>query len=106
MADLDLRRGMSGGFSDDRNVADNSIHSLLVGAKRLARLVGGVARDPFDRVDDVGDSDSTVSRWHRNLMAGHNGAHLLPLVRAGVRFVDGIQAEGDNTNDVRKEKAA
>jgi hypothetical protein len=29
-----------------------------------------------------------------------NGADKLPLVRAGVRFVDGIQQErNDNTND-------
>jgi hypothetical protein len=28
------------------------------------------------------------ARWRRI-----NGAHLIPLVRAGVQFVDGIQAE-------------
>jgi len=32
-------------------------------------------------------------RWRRL-----NGAHLLPLVRAGVRFVDGMQIERQESN--------
>jgi len=33
-------------------------------------------------------------RWRRA-----NGAHLLPLVRAGVRFVDGVQVERQPEKD-------
>ena len=40
-------------------------------------------------------------RWRRL-----NGAHLLPLVRAGVRFVDGLpKARGDTETEDRKEAA-
>ncbi len=40
-------------------------------------------------------------RWRRL-----NGARLLPLVRAGVRFVDGLpQARGDTETGARKEAA-
>ena len=38
-------------------------------------------------------------RWRRL-----NGAHLLPLVRAGVRFVDGVQVEREGSRD-RKDAA-
>ena len=38
-------------------------------------------------------------RWRRL-----NGAHLLPLVRAGVTFVDGVRQERSNEED-RKEAA-
>ena len=38
-------------------------------------------------------------RWRRV-----NGAHLLPLVRAGVRFVDGTQVERQEEKD-RKDAA-
>jgi len=38
-------------------------------------------------------------RWRRV-----NGAHLLPLVRAGVRFVDGVQMEREGAQD-RKDAA-
>lgn len=38
-------------------------------------------------------------RWRRL-----DGAHLLPLVRAGVSFVDGVQIERDDNKD-RKEAA-
>jgi putative transposase len=34
-----------------------------------------------------------------------DGAHLLPLVRAGVKFVDGVQLERDDDNKDRKEAA-
>ena len=34
-----------------------------------------------------------------------NGSHLLPLVRAGVKFVDGAQHERDDNPD-RKDEAA
>ena len=35
-----------------------------------------------------------------------NGAHLLPLVRAGVTFVDGLpQARGETEMEARKEAA-
>ena len=33
--------------------------------------------------------DMAQARWRRL-----NGAHLLPLVRAGIVFVDGVQQEG------------
>ena len=33
--------------------------------------------------------DMAQSRWRRL-----NGAHLLPLVRAGIGFMDGVQQEG------------
>ena len=33
-------------------------------------------------------------RWRRL-----NGAHLLPLVRAGVTFIDGVQQERNNEGD-------
>ena len=39
-------------------------------------------------------------RWRRL-----NGAHLLPLVRAGVTFVDGVQQERHNEEE-RKDTAA
>ena len=40
-------------------------------------------------------------RWRRL-----NGAHLLPLVRAGVRFVDGLpQARDETEMEARKEAA-
>ena len=40
-------------------------------------------------------------RWRRL-----NGAHLLPLVRAGVRFVDGLPQPRDETEmEARKEAA-
>ena len=40
-------------------------------------------------------------RWRRL-----NGAHLLPLVRAGVPFVDGVMLErGPTETEVRKEAA-
>lgn len=39
-------------------------------------------------------------RWRRL-----DGAHLLPLVRAGVTFVDGVQLERKNPHDERKEAA-
>ena len=39
-------------------------------------------------------------RWRRL-----NSAHLLPLVRAGVRFVDGIQKERDIKEKDQKEAA-
>ena len=39
-------------------------------------------------------------RWRRL----NNGAHLLPLVRAGVPFIDGVQKERSNEED-RKEAA-
>ena len=38
-------------------------------------------------------------RWRRL-----NGAHLLPLVRAGVTFIDGVRKERSNEGD-RKEAA-
>ena len=34
--------------------------------------------------------DMAQARWRRL-----NGAHLLPLVRAGIVFVDGVQQEGN-----------
>ena len=43
--------------------------------------------------------DMAQGRWRRL-----NGAHLLPLVRAGVVFVDGVQQERSNEGD-RKEAA-
>jgi len=42
--------------------------------------------------------DMAQRRWRRL-----NGAHLLPLVRAGVKFVDGVQVE---RQDVQERKAA
>ena len=39
-------------------------------------------------------------RWRRL-----NSAHLLPLVRAGVRFVDGVQKERDTKEKDQKEAA-
>ncbi len=33
-----------------------------------------------------------------------DGAHLLPLLRAGVKFVDGVQVERDDNED-RKDAA-
>ncbi len=39
-------------------------------------------------------------RWRRL-----DGAHLLPLVRAGVKFVDGAQVERYNEEEDRKEAA-
>ena len=39
-------------------------------------------------------------RWRRL-----DGAHLLPLVRAGVTFTDGVQLERENSYDERKEAA-
>ena len=45
--------------------------------------------------------DMAQRRWRRL-----NGAHLLPLVRAGVRFVDGLpQARGGTEREARKEAA-
>ena len=41
-----------------------------------------------------------AQRWWRRL----NGAHLLPLVRAGVVFIDGVQKERNDEED-RKEAA-
>jgi hypothetical protein len=35
-----------------------------------------------------------------------NGADLLPLVRAGVRFVDGVHQESEKKRTERKGKAA
>ena len=43
--------------------------------------------------------DMAQRRWRRL-----NGAHLLPLVRAGVVFIDGVQKERNNEED-RKEAA-
>ena len=43
--------------------------------------------------------DMAQARWRRL-----DGAHLLPLVRAGIVFVDGVQQEG--TANRRKAKAA
>ena len=40
--------------------------------------------------------DIAQTRWRRR-----DGAHLLPLVRAGIAFVDGVQQEGKG----RKPKA-
>ena len=40
------------------------------------------------------------ARWRRV-----NGAHLLPLVRAGVRFVDGMQVERQEKKKDRKDAA-
>ncbi len=39
-------------------------------------------------------------RWRRL-----DGSHLLPLVRAGVKFVDGAQVERYNAEEDRKEAA-
>jgi transposase-like protein len=39
-------------------------------------------------------------RWRRL-----DGAHLLPLVRAGVKFVDGVQVEREDNEEDRKEAA-
>ena len=39
-------------------------------------------------------------RWRRL-----DGAHLLPLVRAGVTFVDGVQVERYSEEEDRKEAA-
>jgi transposase-like protein len=44
--------------------------------------------------------DMAQDRWRRL-----NGSHLLPLVRAGVKFVDGAQLERDSNPD-RKDEAA
>ena len=44
--------------------------------------------------------DMAQRRWRRL-----NGAHLLPLVRAGVPFVDGVPEERCQTEEVRKEAA-
>ena len=44
--------------------------------------------------------DMAQLRWRKL-----NGAHLLPLVRAGVRFVDGVQVERDNDHKEREEAA-
>jgi transposase-like protein len=43
--------------------------------------------------------DMAQGRWRRI-----NGSQLLPLVRAGVKFVDGVQEEGKNENDENEEK--
>jgi transposase-like protein len=45
--------------------------------------------------------DMAQGRWRRI-----NGPHLLPLVRAGVQFVDGIQEERKNENEGKDEKDA
>ena len=38
--------------------------------------------------------DMAEKRWRRL-----NGAHLLPLVRAGVQFVDGVRVDRDKNQD-------
>ena len=43
--------------------------------------------------------DMAQRRWQRR-----NAAHVLPLVRAGVVFIDGVQKER-NTKEDRKEAA-
>jgi hypothetical protein len=40
--------------------------------------------------------DMAQQRWRRL-----DGAHLLPLVHAGVKFVDGVQKMGTNGNAIR-----
>jgi len=45
--------------------------------------------------------DMAQRRWRRI-----NGAQLLPLVRAGVKFVDGIQEERKDKNEEKEEKDA
>jgi len=40
--------------------------------------------------------DMAQQRWRRL-----DGAHLLPLVGAGVKFVDGVQKENGNGNSIR-----
>ncbi len=45
--------------------------------------------------------DMAQQRWRRL-----NGAELLPLVRAGVRFVDGVRQESEKKATERKGKAA
>ena len=44
--------------------------------------------------------DMAQRRWRRL-----NSAHLLPLVRAGVPFIDGLQQERDTKEKNRKEAA-
>ena len=44
--------------------------------------------------------DMAQKRWRRL-----NAPHLLPLVRAGVRFVDGVQQEREEINQPRREAA-
>ena len=45
--------------------------------------------------------DMTQRRWRRL-----NGAELLPLVRAGVKFVDGVRQEREKKGTERKGRAA
>ena len=45
--------------------------------------------------------DMAQQRWRKL-----NGAELLPLVRAGVRFVDGVRQEREKKVTERKGKAA
>jgi hypothetical protein len=44
--------------------------------------------------------DMAQQRWRRL-----DGAHLLPLVRAGVRFVDGVQKQNQNGNAIRPDNS-
>jgi len=44
--------------------------------------------------------DVAQARWRRL-----DGAHLLPLVRAGFRFVDGVQRESGNAIKTRARAA-
>ena len=45
--------------------------------------------------------DMAQRRWRRL-----NGAHLLPLVRAGVPFVDGVPVERCHTESEARKEAA
>ncbi len=79
-----------------REERDDDGHALVVrnGKGRTRKVTVGAGTIPVSapRVNDLMAYkllDMAQARWRRL-----DGAHLLPLVRAGIVFVDGVQQEG------------
>ncbi len=77
----------------------NVIESPFATVRLRQRVTKGAGSRPKGLLMAYKLLDMAQRRWRRL-----NGAHLLPLVRAGVVFVDGVQTER-NTEEDRKEAA-
>ena len=93
-----LKARYAGAAGATERAVDGFVADMVTGDRIVEVHTGGFGplRRKLRRLLDMAQR-----RWRRL-----SGSHLLPLVRAGVRFVDGLpQARGGTEGEARKEAA-